>query len=70
MREVAGSNPGLDFYILCEPIYVFLRLFHCILYKQLVFDHTLMRKGSVSRSCRAMGSLDVAWFSRVFLAGY
>jgi hypothetical protein len=20
MREVAGSTPGLDFYILCEPI--------------------------------------------------
>jgi hypothetical protein len=29
MREVAGSNPGLDFYILCEPIYVSLRLIHC-----------------------------------------
>jgi hypothetical protein len=27
MREVAGSNPGLDFYTLCEPIYVSLRLF-------------------------------------------
>jgi hypothetical protein len=28
----------------------------CKLYKQLVFDHTLMRKGSVGLSCRAMGS--------------
>jgi hypothetical protein len=27
MREVAGSTPGLDFYLLCEPIYVSLRLF-------------------------------------------
>jgi hypothetical protein len=26
------------------------------LYKQLVFDHTLMRKGSVGHSCRAIGS--------------
>jgi hypothetical protein len=26
------------------------------LYKQLVFDHTLMRKGSVGRLCRAIGS--------------
>jgi predicted secreted protein len=26
------------------------------LYKQLVFDHTLMRKGSVGRSCRDIGS--------------
>jgi hypothetical protein len=55
MREVAGSTPGLDFSILCEPIYVSLRLFHCTLYKQQVFDHTLMRKGSVGRSCRAIG---------------
>jgi hypothetical protein len=30
MREVAGSTPGLDFYILCEPIYVSLRLFGLI----------------------------------------
>jgi hypothetical protein len=22
MREVAGSTPGLDFYILCEPIFL------------------------------------------------
>jgi hypothetical protein len=29
MREVAGSTPGLDFYLLCEPIYVSLHLFHC-----------------------------------------
>jgi hypothetical protein len=56
MREVAGSTPGLDFYLLCEPICVSLRLFHCALYRQLVFVHTLMRKGSVGRSCRAMGS--------------
>jgi hypothetical protein len=56
MREVAGSTPGLDFYLLCEPIYVSLRLFHCTLYKQLVFDHTLVRKGSVGHSCRAIGS--------------
>jgi hypothetical protein len=41
---------------MCEPIYVSLRLFHCTLYKQLVFDHSLMRKGSVGRSCRAIGS--------------
>jgi hypothetical protein len=27
MREVAGSSPGLDFYLLCEPIYVSLSLF-------------------------------------------
>jgi hypothetical protein len=26
MREVAGSTPGLDFYILCEPICVSLCL--------------------------------------------
>jgi hypothetical protein len=26
MREVAGSTPGLDFYLLCEPICVSLRL--------------------------------------------
>jgi hypothetical protein len=45
MRDVVGSTPGLDFYILCEPIYVSLRLFHCTLYNQLVFDYTLMRKG-------------------------
>jgi hypothetical protein len=57
MREVAGSTPGLDFYLLCEPIYcVSLCLFHCTLYKQLVFDHTLMRKDSVGRSCRVIGS--------------
>jgi hypothetical protein len=55
MREVAGSTPGLDFYLLCEPIYVSLCLFHCTLYKQLVFDHTLMRKGSVEHSCGAIG---------------
>jgi hypothetical protein len=29
MREVAGSTPGLDFYILCEPICVSLCLFSC-----------------------------------------
>jgi hypothetical protein len=29
MREVAGSTPGLDFYILCEPIYVSLSLIIC-----------------------------------------
>jgi hypothetical protein len=55
MREVTGSTPGLDFYLLCEPICVSLRLFHCTLYKHLVFEHTLMRKGSVGRSCRAIG---------------
>jgi hypothetical protein len=27
MREVAGSTLGLDFYLLCEPICVSLRLF-------------------------------------------
>jgi hypothetical protein len=27
MREVVGSTPGLDFYSLCEPICVSLRLF-------------------------------------------
>jgi hypothetical protein len=42
MREVASSNPGLDFYLLCEPIYVSLRLFHSTLCRQLVFGHTLM----------------------------
>jgi hypothetical protein len=26
MREAAGSTPGLDFYLLCEPICVSLRL--------------------------------------------
>jgi hypothetical protein len=26
MREVAGSTPGLEFYLLCEPICVSLRL--------------------------------------------
>jgi hypothetical protein len=26
----AGSTPGLDFYLLCEPIYVSLRLFICL----------------------------------------
>jgi hypothetical protein len=37
MREVAGSTPGLDFYVLCEPImFLFHCLFHCTLYKQLV----------------------------------
>jgi hypothetical protein len=41
MREVVGSTPGLDLYLLCEPICVSLHLFHCTLYKQLVFDHTL-----------------------------
>jgi hypothetical protein len=56
MREVAGSTPGLDFYILCEPICVSLCLFHCTLCKQLVFYYTLKRKGSVGRSCRATGS--------------
>jgi hypothetical protein len=52
MREVAGSTPGLDFYILCEPICVSLCLFHCTLYKKLVFDHTLMRNSSVGFYCR------------------
>jgi hypothetical protein len=33
---------------------------HCTLYKQLIFDHTLMRKGSVGRSCRPM---DLKYFS-------
>jgi hypothetical protein len=42
--------------ILYMYVCVSLRLFHCTLYKQLVFDHTLMRKGSVGRSCRAMWS--------------
>jgi hypothetical protein len=28
LREVAGSTPGLDFYLLCEPICVSLCLFH------------------------------------------
>jgi hypothetical protein len=57
---------------MCEPIYVSLRLFHCTLYKQLVFDHTLMRKGSVGRSCRAIGSkiLSCGVVHRGFLAGY
>jgi hypothetical protein len=41
---------------LTQPICVSLRLFRCTLYKQLVFDNTLMRKGSVGRSCRAIGS--------------
>jgi hypothetical protein len=27
MREVAGSTPGLDFYLLCEPIYVSLHFY-------------------------------------------
>jgi hypothetical protein len=56
MRGVAGSTPALDFYLLCEPNCVSLRLFHCTLYKQLVFGHTLMRKGSIGPSCRAIGS--------------
>jgi hypothetical protein len=43
-------------YLLCEPICVRLRLFNCTLYKQLVFDHTLMRKGSVGCSCGTIGS--------------
>jgi hypothetical protein len=30
MREDAGSTPGLDFYILCEPICVSLCLFQCL----------------------------------------
>jgi hypothetical protein len=51
-----GFESHLDFYILCEPIYVSLRLFHCTLYKQLAFDHTLMRKGSVGRSYWAIWS--------------
>jgi hypothetical protein len=42
-----------------KHICVSLRLFHCILYKQLVFDHTLMRKVSVGRSCRAIGSKEL-----------
>jgi hypothetical protein len=28
IREVTGSTPGLDFYLLCEPNCVSLRLFH------------------------------------------
>jgi hypothetical protein len=56
MREVAGSTPSLYLYLLCEPNCVSLRLFHCTLYKQLVFGYSLMRKGSVGRSCRAIGS--------------
>jgi hypothetical protein len=58
------------------PAYcVSLRLFHCTLCKQLVFDHNLIRK-RFSRplicSCRAIGSkyLVVVWFARWFLAGY
>jgi hypothetical protein len=39
---------SLDFYLLCEPIYVSLCLFHCTLYKQLVFDHTLLMRKSFS----------------------
>jgi hypothetical protein len=31
MREVAGSTTGLDFYLLCEPICVSVRLFHSTL---------------------------------------
>jgi hypothetical protein len=30
MREVAGSTPGLDFYLLCEPVCVSLRLFQSL----------------------------------------
>jgi hypothetical protein len=30
MREVAGSTPGLDFYILCEPI-MFLFVYLCLI---------------------------------------
>jgi hypothetical protein len=52
MREIAGSNPGLDFYILCEPIYV--SSFISLYIVQATSDHTLMRKGSVGRSCRAI----------------
>jgi hypothetical protein len=47
-----------------------LRLFHCTLYNQLVFDHTPAKR-SVGRSCRAIGSktLVVVWFTRGFLLG-
>jgi hypothetical protein len=41
MREVAGSPPGLDFYILCEPICVSLCLFHC----------TFVQDADVSQFC-------------------
>jgi hypothetical protein len=37
------------------PICVSLRLFHCTLYKQIVFDHALMRKGSVGSKILSCG---------------
>jgi hypothetical protein len=72
MREVAGSTPGLDFYILCEPICVSLRLFHCTLYKQLVFDHTHAKKVQSATHVELwdLKYLVVVWFTRGFLAGY
>jgi hypothetical protein len=51
MREVAGSDSRS---IYCVNHLCFSSLIS--LYKQLVFHHTLMRKGSVGRSCRAIGS--------------
>jgi hypothetical protein len=72
MRDVAGSTPGLDFYILCEPIYVSLRLFHYTLYNQLVFDHALMRRGRYTAHAELLDLkyLVVVWFTRGFLTGY
>jgi hypothetical protein len=49
VRNKKGTSNSL-----CEPICVYLCLFHCTLCKKLVFDHTLMRKGSVGRSCGDM----------------
>jgi hypothetical protein len=44
MREVAGSTPGLDFYLLCEPICVSLHLFLTIHYMYYIELNTVTRK--------------------------
>jgi hypothetical protein len=61
-----GEHPNILFYLLCEPIYVSLRLFHCTLYKQLVFVHNLMRKGLVGRLCHLYVEL---WNLKYFSCG-
>jgi hypothetical protein len=42
MREVAASNPGLDFYISCEPIYVPLLLYIYYMAKPYACRHCLV----------------------------
>jgi hypothetical protein len=57
INHALGSTPGLDFYLLCEPICVSLSLFHMyIVQATSIWPYTLMRKGSVGHSCRAIGS--------------